>query len=43
MNENDIKEIEKEIPELTIIYADHMDTVLEHALTKNPFEKKEVK
>lgn len=43
MNENDIKEFQKEIPGLTIIYADHMDIVLQHALTKNPFEKKEVK
>ena len=43
INENDVKEIEKEISGLTIIYADHMDTVLQHALTKNPFEKKEIK
>ena len=43
-NESDIKEFQKELDKsLEIVYADNMDTVLEHALTESPFKKRPVK
>ncbi len=39
VNSCDLEDFKHEIKDLTIFFAQHMDTVLEYALVKNPFQK----
>lgn len=39
-NKSDIEEFKHEIQDLHIFFAEHMDEVLRHALTKDPFKKR---